>query len=153
MRAYSWPDNIKRIRVWTPITDGFVGSIFQRPVSAGYRFNCCSQHAHFTLLRSKLAFHIRLPLNAIHSKPINAQAVAVATPCCPAPVSGNNTSLPIRLPTRSDPAHCWFCEHRYGSNLHVSGKRLCRILLTNALQNIMATGDLHSFWAVHNIRL
>ena len=37
------------------------------------------------------------PMKTVHSSPNNAAAVAVATPCCPAPVSAIMRPLPIRL--------------------------------------------------------
>ena len=37
------------------------------------------------------------PMYTVHSKPMRAAAVAVATPCWPAPVSATRRFLPIRL--------------------------------------------------------
>jgi hypothetical protein len=37
------------------------------------------------------------PMKTVHSRPSRAAAVAVATPCCPAPVSAITRLLPMRL--------------------------------------------------------
>ena len=44
------------------------------------------------------------PMNTTHSMPIRAVAVAVATPCCPAPVSAMRRVLPIFLARRAWPS-------------------------------------------------
>mmetsp|Transcript_16968 Transcript_16968/g.44883 ORF Transcript_16968/g.44883 Transcript_16968/m.44883 type:complete len:236 (+) Transcript_16968:744-1451(+) len=43
------------------------------------------------------------PMYTMHSRPSRAQAVAVATPCCPAPVSQMMRCLPRRLASRAWP--------------------------------------------------
>ena len=59
------------------------------------------------------------PMNTTHSMPIRAAAVAVATPCWPAPVSAMSRVLPIFLASRAWPstllilwAPVWFRSSR-----------------------------------------
>ena len=44
-----------------------------------------------------------LPMYTTHSSPSRAAAVAVATPCCPAPVSAITRRLPMRCASRACP--------------------------------------------------
>ena len=44
------------------------------------------------------------PMYTTQSRPKSAQAVAVATPCCPAPVSAITLRLPIRLASSTCPS-------------------------------------------------
>ena len=57
MRTNRGANDIKRIRVGTPVTNGFVGGILQCHVAAGDRFNRCTQHPHFLNIQV-LPFHI-----------------------------------------------------------------------------------------------
>ena len=41
------------------------------------------------------------PMKIVHSSPNRAAAVAVATPCCPAPVSAMTRFLPMRFVSRA----------------------------------------------------
>ena len=43
------------------------------------------------------------PMNTVHSRPISAAAVALATPCWPAPVSATMRFLPIRFASSAWP--------------------------------------------------
>jgi hypothetical protein len=44
------------------------------------------------------------PMYTLHSMPISAAAVALATPCWPAPVSATSRVLPIRLASSAWPS-------------------------------------------------
>ncbi len=59
------------------------------------------------------------PIKTTHSMPISAAAVAVATPCCPAPVSAMSLVLPIFFASSACPstllilcAPVWFKSSR-----------------------------------------
>ena len=80
-------DDVIRIRgMAAPVSDGFVRGIFQSHIARSDRNDCRSQHFHLFYI-DVLAFYIRFAHVAMHSMFIRAQTVAVATPCCPAPVS------------------------------------------------------------------
>ena len=57
-------------------------------------------------MRNTFAFCRRastLPIYTTHSSPSNAHAAALATPCCPAPVSATMRRFPIRFASRAWP--------------------------------------------------
>ena len=60
VRSYRGANDIKRVGVGTPVTNGFVGGILQCHVATGYRFNRCTQHPHFLNIEV-LPFYICFP--------------------------------------------------------------------------------------------
>ncbi len=67
------------------------------------------------------------PMYTTHSSPIRAAAVALATPCWPAPVSATTRCLPMRLASRAWPSTLlilcepvWLRSSRLRSSRHPS---------------------------------
>ena len=71
------------------------------------------------------------PIYTTHSTPFNAHTVAVATPCCPAPVSAIILSYPNVAQAKFALPYYLFYAHRCDLSLPVSDKHLyCKIAQT-----------------------
>jgi len=104
VRAGNRADDVERCRAHErPSTAGpsFIG-ILSVPVpestctTSAPRVSCAA--------RSGLPAMSSLPMKTLHSIPNSAAAVAVATPCCPAPVSAITLALPIHF--AGEPVPC-----------------------------------------------
>ncbi len=102
-----------------PLPHGFGDRVLKGGGAGGDGVHLCPQQPHPVHIE-RLAAVSSSPMNTTHSMPIRAAAVAVATPCCPAPVSAMRRVLPIFLASSAWPstllilwAPVWFRSSRF----------------------------------------
>ena len=95
---------VRLVGVGDPVAHRLAGGVLQRPAAGGHRDDLGAQQPHPEHV-VRLAFHVPFAHEDLHRQPSRAPAVAVATPCMPAPVSAISRVRPMRRASNACPEH------------------------------------------------